>query len=152
MINKEIMQFPIFYTNNIPKIAFGWGAHETIADECKGANIKKALIVTTGLRGTGIVNEIQQTLNYNGVSTEIYDKVTSNPKDHVVMEAYQVLREGEYDGVVLVGGGSSHDCSKGVRLVAANDGKHISDFTLYIDPPWMEAIKKSVPAPYRKSR
>ncbi len=145
MINKQIFEFPITYTNVIPRIALGWGAHETVADECKAAGIKKALIVTSGLKGTGIIEEIKQILNYNGVATEIYDKVTSNPKDHEVMAAYKVLKDGECDGVVSVGGGSSHDCGKGVRVVAANDGKDVLNFAAFIDPPWMEAIKNYKP-------
>ena len=53
MVNKQMIEFPITYTNEIPRIALGWGAHETTADECKSAGIKKALIVTSGLAGTG---------------------------------------------------------------------------------------------------
>jgi len=46
MINKQMLQFPINYGNTwgMKKIAFGWGAHETVADECKAAGIEKALI------------------------------------------------------------------------------------------------------------
>jgi alcohol dehydrogenase class IV len=145
MINKQMFEFPISYTNSIPRIALGWGAHETVADECKAAKIKKALIVTSGLKGTGIVDEIKQILTHHGVSTETYDKVTSNPKDYQVMEAYKVLKDGECDGVVSVGGGSSHDCGKGVRVVAANGGKDVLKFSAFIDPPWMEEIKKYQP-------
>ena len=145
MINKQMYEFPITYTNVIPKIALGWGAHETVGDECKAAKIKKALVVTSGLKGTGIVDEIKQILNYHGVATEVYDKVTSNPKDYQVMEAYRVFKAGECDGVVAVGGGSSIDCGKALRVVAANGGKDVTDFALYIDPPWMENFKKLNP-------
>jgi methanol:N,N-dimethyl-4-nitrosoaniline oxidoreductase len=85
VIDKKIFEFPILYTLPMGKIALGWGVHETVADECKEANIKKALIITTGLKGTGIVDEIKSILNYHGVATVIYDKVTSNPKDYEVM-------------------------------------------------------------------
>jgi alcohol dehydrogenase class IV len=69
VINKNMLQFPINYGNTwaMGKIAFGWGAHETVADECKQAGIKKALVVTTGLEGTGIVEEIIGILKYNGI-------------------------------------------------------------------------------------
>jgi methanol:N,N-dimethyl-4-nitrosoaniline oxidoreductase len=87
VIDKRLFEFPISYTTLIGKIALGWGAHETVADECKAAGIKKALLVTTGLRGTGIVEEIQSILSYGGISTVTYDKVSSNPKDTQVMEA-----------------------------------------------------------------
>ena len=145
MINKQIFQFPIHYTVPIGKIAIGWGAHTTVADECKAAGIKKALITTTGLKGTGIVDEINGILKAGGISTEIFDRVTSNPKDHEVMEAYQVFKEAGCDGVVSVGGGSSHDCGKAVRGVAANGGKYVCDMAVFLDPPWMEVIKKLKP-------
>ena len=145
MVEKKVFEFPIHYTTVIGQIAIGWGVHETVADECKAANIKKALIVTTGLKGTGIVDEISGILKAGGISTEIFNRVTSNPKDYEVMEAYKVFKEAECDGVVSVGGGSSHDCGKGVRAVAANDGKYICDMSVHLDPPWMEQIKKSRP-------
>jgi alcohol dehydrogenase class IV len=145
VIDKKVFEFPIHYTMIIGQIVIGWGAHETVADECKAANIKKALITTTGLKGTGIVDEINQILTTQGISTEIYDKVTSNPKDYEVMEAYKVFKEAECDGVVSVGGGSSHDCGKGVRAVAANDGRSIDDMAVHLDPPWMETVKQFKP-------
>jgi hypothetical protein len=43
MINKQVFQFPIIYTNPIGRIAFGWGAHETVGDECQGLKMKKLL-------------------------------------------------------------------------------------------------------------
>jgi methanol:N,N-dimethyl-4-nitrosoaniline oxidoreductase len=145
MINKEMFQFPIHYTSPIHRIAIGWGVHETVADECKAASIKKALIVTTGLKGTGIIGEIRQILTANGVANETYDKVTSNPKDYQVMEAYDIYKAAECDGVVSVGGGSSHDCAKGLRSVAVNNGIYVCDMAAFIDPPWMEEVKKYQP-------
>lgn len=141
MFNKEMIEFPLIYTNPIPKIALGWGAYQTIGNECKAAGMKKALIVTSGLKGSGIIEEIKGVINYAGVSTEIYDKITSNPKDWQIMEAYKVFKDGECDGVVAVGGGSSIDTGKGVRVIAANGGKDISNFTVFINPPWAEKVK-----------
>jgi alcohol dehydrogenase class IV len=145
-INKNIFEFPIIYSAVIGKIAIGWGVHQTVADECKQANIKNALIVTTGLKGTGIVDEINRILTSQGISTHIYSGVTSNPKDYEVMDAYKVFTEAQCDGIVSVGGGSSHDCGKGVRVVAANDGKFICDMALFLDPPWFEVMKTFKPA------
>jgi len=145
MINKEIFEFPIIYTNTIPKVALGWGSYQTVGNECKAAGMKNALIVTSGLKGTGIVEEIKGVINYAGVATEIYDKITTNPKDHEIMAAYRMFKEAGCDGVVAVGGGSSIDTGKGVRVVAANGGKDITNFTVFIDPPWMETLQKMKP-------
>ena len=145
MINKEIYEFPIVYTNPIPKIALGWGAHQTIGDECKAAGMKKAIIVTSGLKGTGIVEEIQGVINHAGVATEIYDKITSNPKDHEIMGAYKVFKETGCNGVVAIGGGSSIDTGKCIRVIDANGGKDVTNFTVFLDPPFEETIKKMKP-------
>ncbi len=145
MINKEIFEFPIIYTNPIPKIALGWGSYQTVGDECKAAGMKKALIVTSGLKGTGIVEELKGVINYAGVATDVYDKITTNPKDWQIMEAYKAFKDGQCDGIVAVGGGSSIDTGKGVRVVAANGGKDITNFTVFIDPPWMDTLKKMKP-------
>ncbi len=140
-------QFPIIYANHmgLGRIAIGWGSHTTVANECKAIGMKRILIVTTGLKGTGIIDEIKSILNYHDVSTEIFDKVTTNPKDYEVMECYQVFKDSQCDGMVSVGGGSSHDCAKAARIVAANDGLSISHFQMVIDPPWMLEMRKYKP-------
>ena len=151
MINNQLSEYPIVYLNNsrIGKIANGWGCHTTVGNECKEAGIKKALVVTTGLGQSGIVDEINSILNYHGVSTEIYDKVTSNPKDYEAMEGYKVFKDAGCDGVVSVGGGSSHDCGKSIRAVDANDGNHVSGFALKIDKP-KELMQKYKPIKKRQ--
>ena len=58
----------------------------------------------------------------------VYDKVESNPKDYNVMDAYKAFSEGECDGFVSIGGGSSHDTTKGARVVAAHDGRNVNEF------------------------
>lgn len=145
MFNKNIYQFPIMYTNPIPKIAFGWGSYETIADECSANGIKKALIVTSGLKGTGIIDEVKGILDHGGIASEIFDSITTNPKDHEIMKAYKFFKEAECDGIVAVGGGSSIDVGKCIRVIDANGGKHVNNFVAKINPPWMETLKKLKP-------
>jgi alcohol dehydrogenase class IV len=145
VINKEIFEFPIVYTNPIPRIALGWGAYQTVGNECKAAGMKKALIVTSGLKGTGIVEEIKGVIEYAGVATEIYDKITSNPKDWQIMEAYKVFKDAGCDGVVAVGGGSSIDTGKCVRVLDANGGTDITQYSVFLDPPFAETLQKMKP-------
>ncbi len=141
MLNKNIFEFPIVYTGNIPNIALGWGAHETIGDECDYRGMKKVLIVTSGLKGTGIVDEINGIIQRKGISTEVFDRITSNPKHLEIMEAYNVFSGESCDGIVAVGGGSSIDAGKCIRVMAANGGRDLMNFTAKIDPPWMQTLK-----------
>jgi hypothetical protein len=62
VVDERLFEFPICYTSQINPVGIGWGVHQTVADECKAAGIKKALIVTTGLKGTGIIDEIKSIL------------------------------------------------------------------------------------------
>ena len=90
--------------------------------------LKHVLFVTSGLSGTGIIDECKTNFENAGVSVSVYDKVESNPKDYNVMDAYKAFSEGECDGFVSIGGGSSHDTTKGARVVAAHDGRNVNEF------------------------
>ncbi len=119
--------------------------HETVADECKGLGITNALITTTGLKGTGVVDEIKAILNHQGVATTVFSHVSSNPKDYQIMEAYEAYKQAGCDGVVSVGGGSSHDCGKGVRAVSNYGGLHIREMSARTNPGWLERVRNSPP-------
>lgn len=44
------------------------------------------------------------------------------------MDAYKAFVDAQCDGFVSIGGGSSHDTTKGARIVAAHDGRNINEF------------------------
>jgi len=127
-LQDQRLEYPLKMMHAYPRGITGWGAHTMTGEEAKNLGIKNAFIVTTGLRGTGIIEELQGILKHAGVESSVYDNVTGNPKDHEVMEGYKKLSEGEYDGLVSVGGGSSTDCCKGIRLVDGHDGENIRTF------------------------
>jgi formaldehyde dismutase / methanol dehydrogenase len=84
--------------------------------------------MTTGLRGSGIIEELIGKIEYQGVEVVLYDKVESNPKDYNVMEAAALYQQEKCDSIISVGGGSSHDAAKGARVVIAHDGRNINEF------------------------
>jgi len=140
MFNKQIREYPLKYVNPFSRMIHGWGAHEMAGEECKNAGIKHALLVTTGLSGTGIIEELTGVLKHAGIATTLFQDATSNPKDIEVMKAFQVFKEAECDGVVSVGGGSSHDVGKSVRALEANPGKDICEFAAFLEPHFTTLI------------
>jgi methanol:N,N-dimethyl-4-nitrosoaniline oxidoreductase len=112
----------------MPRALIGAGLYARTGPEAKEMGFKRALVVSTGLRGTGIVEEIAANLREAGVEPVVYNKVESNPKDTNVMEIHALYSEEECDGYVSVGGGSAHDATKGARFVAAHDGRAINEF------------------------
>lgn len=129
--------FPIKSIHPTPAALLGPGAHEMIGVSAAEMGMKKVLLMTTGLRGTGIVDEVKGIVEAAGVSVEVFDRVESNPKDTNVMDAHVAYVDAGCDGFISLGGGSSHDCTKATRVVAAHDGRTINDFKgeLQLDNP-----------------
>jgi alcohol dehydrogenase class IV len=111
-----------------PRLIIGWGAHTMAGQEAKNLGMSNALIVTTGLKGTGIVEELQGILNSADVESSVFTGVTGNPKDHEVMKGYKKFKSGGFDGIISIGGGSSTDCAKAIRLVHGHDGQNVRKF------------------------
>lgn len=61
------------------------------------------------------------------------------------MEAFDVFKEAKCDGIVAIGGGSSIDTGKAVRILAANPDKELKDFVARLDPPFMDTLKRLKP-------
>jgi len=136
----DIKQFPLLFTFPLSPIALGWGAHQITGQQLNALGIKHALIVTTGLRGTGIVEEVEGVVKHAGVATTIFNKIHSNPRIEDVEEGLKVYKEAGCDGVLSIGGGSSNDVGKMIRLRLANPDRTLQSMTLLLSPHWEEVI------------
>lgn len=89
---------------------------------------RKALIVTDpGLSKIGVANTVSDKLAAQGIPASVFDGAQPNPTVSNVNAGLEALKAAQADLVVSLGGGSSHDCAKGIALVAANGGK-IEDY------------------------
>lgn len=89
---------------------------------------KKALIITDAdLAKLGMAKLVADKLIAQGINTAIFDQVQPNPTVGNVNAGLDALKAHGADLIVSLGGGSSHDCAKGVALVASNGGK-IADY------------------------
>ena len=50
----------------------------------------------------------------------VYDDTVPNPTDKNVHDGVDAYKNNGCDSLITLGGGSSHDCGKGVGLVVAN--------------------------------
>jgi alcohol dehydrogenase class IV len=84
----------------------------------------KALIVTDkGVSKAGLLDGIIDSLNSVNVGHEIFDEVQPNPTDTSVEKGAELLKkDGSFDFIIAVGGGSSIDTGKGIALLATNPG------------------------------
>ncbi|WP_224387005.1 NDMA-dependent methanol dehydrogenase [Pseudonocardia sp. ICBG1293] len=125
---NQIWDFPIKEFHPFPRALLGVGAHDILGVEAKNLGMTRVLFVTTGLRGSGIIEELKGKVEYQGVDVVVYDQVESNPKDYNCMDAAALYTSEGCDGIISIGGGSSHDAAKGARVVIAHDGRNINEF------------------------
>ncbi|MDO8252854.1 MAG: L-threonine dehydrogenase [Rhodoferax sp.] len=89
---------------------------------------RKALIVTdTVLSKLGVAARIQSLLAAQEIQSVVFDGTQPNPTVANVRAGLAQLKEHQCDFVISLGGGSPHDCAKGIALCAANGGQ-ISDY------------------------
>ena len=89
----------------------------------KENEFKKGLIVTDSvLVQIGLVGKVTELLEKNDIGYVIYDGTKPNPTVKNVNDGLSLLKENECDFVISLGGGSPHDCAKGIALLATNGG------------------------------
>ncbi|ABS07462.1 L-threonine dehydrogenase [Shewanella baltica] len=113
----------------IPSVnVLGQGAVDDAIGDIKTLGFKHALIVTDKpLVKIGLVGEVAEKLGQNGITSTIYDGVQPNPTVTNVEAGLALLKANNCDFVISLGGGSPHDCAKGIALVATNGGS-IKDY------------------------
>ncbi|MEZ9236216.1 MULTISPECIES: L-threonine dehydrogenase [Shewanella] len=113
----------------IPSVnVLGQGGVDEAINDIKTLGFKRALIVTdTPLVNIGLVDKVAAKLIDNGITVFIFDGVQPNPTVSNVEAGLAMLNAHECDFVISLGGGSPHDCAKGIALVATNGGS-ISDY------------------------
>ncbi len=109
----------------IPSVTLiGIGAHKEIPAKIKALGGSKPLVVTDkGITGAGITKQITELLDANDMAYVVYDDTIPNPTDQNVHDGVKIYQDNNCDSLITLGGGSSHDCGKGVGLVIANGGK-----------------------------
>lgn len=84
---------------------------------------RRTLIVTDSvLTKLGMAGDIQKALQKQDIFSVIFDGTHPNPTTINVADGLKILKENDCDSVISLGGGSPHDCAKGIALVAANGG------------------------------
>ncbi|TFH92668.1 MULTISPECIES: L-threonine dehydrogenase [Vibrio] len=106
----------------------GAGCLKDATDSIQSQGFKKGLIVTDKiLSQIGMVKQVQDLLSERDVETVVFDGTQPNPTISNVNDGLALLTDNDCDFVISLGGGSPHDCAKGIALVASNGGK-IGDY------------------------
>ncbi|HUA97440.1 MAG TPA: iron-containing alcohol dehydrogenase [Terracidiphilus sp.] len=113
----------------IPTVSLmGIGCAKEAGAQAKALGATNMLIVTDAiLNKLGMAAQIQKMLADAGVKSTVFAGAEPNPTDKNVLDGVKAYKESGCDGIVSLGGGSSHDCGKGVGLVVSGGG-NIRDY------------------------
>ncbi len=124
----------------VSSVRFGAGVTREIGMDLAELCARHALVITDPvLRNLPPVHTVLESLEANGIPFTIYGRVRVEPTDESFQDAIAFARQGDYDAIVAVGGGSTLDTAKAVNLYTTCP----ADFLDYVNPP----IGKGLPVP-----
>ncbi|MBL4951692.1 iron-containing alcohol dehydrogenase [Neobacillus sp. YIM B02564] len=106
----------------------GPGSVKFVGEEVKKLNLKKALLVTDKvLNQNGVVKQITDVLDQDGILYTIFDEVKPNPTTKNVHDGLAVFQKEACDFIISVGGGSPQDTGSAIGILVTNGG-NIADY------------------------
>lgn len=108
--------------NYLTRIQFGFGSLALLRGECDLLGMRRPMIVTDeGVRKAGILDLVLEQLSPQTAVT-VFDATPPNPNEAAVRAAVLTYKEGDCDGIIAVGGGSSIDLAKGAAICTTHEG------------------------------
>lgn len=107
---------------------FGANVLAELAEQVTSLGGAKPLVVTDqGMTQLGYTKQVTDLLDQAGIAYAVFDQTVPNPTDTNVNEGAAAYTENQCDMLISLGGGSAHDCCKGVGLLVSNGGQ-IADY------------------------
>ena len=132
------------FTMEATPIKYGRGAAEEVGWEVKRLRMSRVMLVSDpGIIRAGITGRIVELVEAEGIEVEVWDRSRVEPTADSLQAAADFAKEGDFDGFVAVGGGTSIDTAKVSDLIATHGGE-IMD---YVNAPVGDG--KKPPSPLR---
>ncbi len=120
------------FTMDTSSIKFGPGVTREVGADMRDLGCRRVMVVTDArLARLEPVAVTLEALRGAGIDAVLFDQVRVEPTDTSFKEAIRFATEGNFDGFVAVGGGSSIDTAKAANLYAT----YPADFLAYVNPP-----------------
>jgi len=127
-----MMTFETVLTMDTSSIKYGPGATREVGYEMNRLGARRVMVLTDpNLADSEPVAITLEALRSKGIDAVLYDRVRVEPTDVSFKDAIQFATDGEFDGYVAVGGGSTMDTAKVANLYAT----YPADLLAYVNPP-----------------
>ena len=122
-------------------VRFGAGVTREVGMDLADLGARRVLVLTDPtIRRLPPVDTVLESLESNGISATVYDRVRVEPTDESFLDAIGFAKHQQFDAFVAVGGGSTMDTAKAVNLYTTYPP---AEFLDYVNPP----IGKGLPVP-----
>lgn len=102
----------------------GGDASQAIGSVIKTLGCRKPLIVTDPMMvSLGYVQTIQNSLENADISSEVFDQTVPEPTEASIVAGVEMARQGNFDSLIAIGGGSPIDSAKAIGILAKYGGK-----------------------------
>ncbi|HIS71487.1 MAG TPA: iron-containing alcohol dehydrogenase, partial [Candidatus Scatomorpha pullicola] len=99
----------------------GAGAVREIPGEVKARGFKKALVVCgPSILKHGVVANVTDQLDAEGLAYEIYSDIKANPTIENVQAGVEAYKAAGADYIIAIGGGSPMDTAKAIGIIVTN--------------------------------
>jgi hydroxyacid-oxoacid transhydrogenase len=112
------------FTMEATPLKYGPGASEEVGWELKRLGMSRVMLVSDpGVVAAGITPHIRGLIEAAGIKVEVWDGSRVEPTADSLQAAADFAVEGDFDGFVAVGGGSSIDTAKVSDLISTHGGE-----------------------------
>lgn len=120
------------FTVAMPRLTVGRGTLREVGERAAALGISRvALFTDPGLLHGPLVAIVRESLATAGIDLGIFSDIRIEPDDESVERGHAFLTDGQFDGVVSVGGGSVIDTAKAALVLHRHGGKALD----YFAPP-----------------
>ena len=110
----------------------GWGALEYLIPEVENYSPNKILLVTDPmLEKIGLTKRVTNPLKEKGYDVSVYTEVVPEPPLETGEKLVAYTREGKFEMVIGLGGGSAMDLAKLAAVLATHEGPVVDYLNLY---------------------
>ena len=128
------------FTIDTSSIKFGPGVTTEAGHELARLNVSRVMVVTDSkMSGSDAVANALDSLKHANIDYAVFDQVSVEPTDISFKEAIKFATDGNFNGFLPVGGGSSIDTAKAANLYKT----YPADFLTYVNAP----IGYGIPVP-----
>ena len=127
----------------LPRIMqIGEGASEAVAGVLQSLNCSRPLIVTDRMMvELGYVDRVQQQLQTHRIAADVFSDTVPEPTISSIMAGVNQVREGHYDSIIALGGGSPIDSAKAIAILGQHGGSMRDyKFPRVVDEPGLPLI------------